>query len=59
MSELFNLFYDAYAELFYQAEWITNDFIKSLTILTIFLTIIFVIWLFFRLFKIITNNIGG
>ena len=59
MSELFNLFYDSYAELFYQAEWITNDFIKSLTILTIFLTIIFVIWLFFRLFKIITNNIGG
>ena len=59
MNELFTIFYDAYAELFYQAEWITNDFIKSLTILTIFLTIIFVIWLFFRLFKIITNNIGG
>ena len=59
MSNLYNIFYDAYAELFYQAEWITNDFIKSLAIFTIFATIVFVIWLFFKLFKILTNNIGG
>jgi len=59
MSNLYNIFYDAYAELFYQAEWISNDFIKSLAILTIFATIVLVIGLFFRLFKIITNNIGG
>ncbi|MGD9679377.1 MAG: hypothetical protein AB7V16_13630 [Vulcanibacillus sp.] len=59
MSNLYNIFYDAYAELFYQAEWLTNDFIKSLAILTIFLTIILVVWAFSKIFKIITNNIGG
>ena len=59
MSNLYNIFYEAYAELFYQAEWITNDFIKSLSIFTIFATIALVIWAFFTLFRLITKNIGG